>query len=235
MFGFIKKVFVVTMTFFGNNVLKINPWKCVLMNNEKCKIRPHILNINSNNLHFILALLKLSFPDVFKNINVNVCNLVSITIETIHIKRHEAYKCKWRPDASVYNNKQRWNNDKFIYECKELINKGMCDKNFISNVSDWEHECDKSCDIDEYLDYKNCKCRKKLVDNLVEEFSKNIDENEIIYNGTFSDYENVCNSWPIFIVFITITNDRSNIGVINFNPHTETVIYWTYELKMLKK
>ena len=80
----------------------------------------------------------------------------------------------------------------------------MCDKNFISNLSNREHECDKSCDIDEYLDYQKCKCRKKLVDNLVEEFSKNIDENEIIFNGTFSDYENVWNSCTICIVFISI-------------------------------
>ena len=28
----------------------------------------------------------------------------------------------------------------------------------------FECECDKSCDIGEYLDYDNCKCRKKLVD-----------------------------------------------------------------------
>ena len=30
--------------------------------------------------------------------------------------------------ASVYNNKQRWNEDKCICECKELIDKGICDK-----------------------------------------------------------------------------------------------------------
>ena len=33
----------------------------------------------------------------------------------------------------------------------------------------------------EYLDYKNLKCRKKLVDKLVEECSENIDRNEMIY------------------------------------------------------
>ena len=30
--------------------------------------------------------------------------------------------------TSVCNNKQRWNNDKCICECKELIDKGICDK-----------------------------------------------------------------------------------------------------------
>ena len=41
-------------------------------------------------------------------------------------------------------------------ECKELIDKIICDKGFIWNSSNRECECDKSCDIGEYLDYKNC-------------------------------------------------------------------------------
>ena len=40
----------------------------------------------------------------------------------------------------------------------------VCDKGFIWNSSNCECECDKSCDVDEYLDYENCKCRKKLVE-----------------------------------------------------------------------
>ena len=41
----------------------------------------------------------------------------------------------------------------------------------------------------EYLDYKNCKCRDKLVDKLVKEYSENIYGNELLYNRTlnFSD------------------------------------------------
>ena len=42
-----------------------------------------------------------------------------------------------------------------------------------------EYECDKLCDIGKYLDYSNCKCRKRLVDNLIEECIKSIDEVEI--------------------------------------------------------
>ena len=53
-----------------------------------------------------------------------------------------------------------------------MIDKGVCDKAFIWNPSNWECECDKSCDVWEYLDHENCKCRKKLVDKLVEELSK---------------------------------------------------------------
>ena len=55
-------------------------------------------------------------------------------------------------------------------------------------------------DIGEYLDYQNCKCRKRLIDNLVEECSENIDGKEIFHNN----YENVCNSFKIYIVLFAI-------------------------------
>ena len=71
-------------------------------------------------------------------------------------------KCKCRLDAIGCNNKQCWNKNKCRCECKELIYKGICDKGFIWNHSNRECECDKSCDIGEYLDYKNCTCRKKI-------------------------------------------------------------------------
>ena len=32
--------------------------------------------------------------------------------------------------------KQRWNKNKCRYECKEFINKGVCDKDFIWNPSE---------------------------------------------------------------------------------------------------
>ena len=51
---------------------------------------------------------------------------MSRTIEKRHVKRHETCKCKCRLNASVYNNKQRWNNDKCKCECKKLINKDKC-------------------------------------------------------------------------------------------------------------
>ena len=105
------------------------------------------------------------------------------------IKWHETCKCKCRLDASICNNKQRWNNDKCRCELKELIDKGVCDKGFIWNPSNCDYKCDKSCDVGEYLDYENSKCRKRLVDKLVEECSENIDENKLIYKRTLNDDE----------------------------------------------
>ena len=102
---------------------------------------------------------------------------MSRTDETRHIKLHETCKYKCRLDASVCNNKQRWNNDK--YRC-ELIDKGVCDKRYICDLSNCECKCDKSCDHCEYLDYKNCKCSKKLVDKLLEECTETAEKVKIV-------------------------------------------------------
>ena len=54
------------------------------------------------------------------------------------------------------------------------------DKGFIWNPSNCECECNKSCNIVEYLDYSNCKCRKKLIDPLIEECTENINEKKLV-------------------------------------------------------
>ena len=106
--------------------------------------------------------------------------------EIRHIKWHKTCKGKCRLDASICNNKQRWNYENCRCECKELIDKGVCDEGFTWNPSNCDCECDKSCDIGEYLDYKNCRCRKKIIDQLIEECSENIDGNEMLYNETLN-------------------------------------------------
>ena len=62
--------------------------------------------------------------------NIKLFNLISRTNEIRYIKWHETFKCECRLDASVCNNKQGWNQDKCRYECKELIDKRICDKGF---------------------------------------------------------------------------------------------------------
>ena len=48
-FGFIKKIFITAMLCFSSNSLKY-----VSMNNQECKVRPEIMNINSNKTLFYL-------------------------------------------------------------------------------------------------------------------------------------------------------------------------------------
>ena len=78
----------------------------------------------------------------------------------------------------------------------------MC--GFTWNPSNCECECDKSCDVGEYLDYKNCKCRKRIIDKLVEKCSENIDGNESLDAIPLNVYKKVCNSCIIYIVLFAV-------------------------------
>ena len=147
MFEFIKKVFHIGSLFLSS-LVSTTPLSCISMNNQECKVRPEIINVNSDEPAFypfsiktskcggsckniIDPYTKMCVPDVVKNLNVKVFNLMSRTNETRHIKWHEMCKCKCRLDASVCNNKQRWNDGKCRCECNELIDKGVCDEGFI--------------------------------------------------------------------------------------------------------
>ena len=124
-------------TLFSCNVLNVNSLKSVSLNDRECKIRPQVINVNRNEPLFYPynvkvnkcsgncksindPYAKLCVSDTAKNIKVKVSDLMSKTNEARHIKWHETCKCKCRLDASVCNNKKRWNEDKCWYECKEL-------------------------------------------------------------------------------------------------------------------
>ena len=125
MFGFVKKVFFVGLTILSS-FTSVNSLSCISMNNQECKVRPQIVNVNGddpvffpfsiktskcsgscNNINNPCA--KLCVPDVVKNLNVNLFNLVSRINETRRIEWHETCKCKCLFNSNVYNNKQRWN------------------------------------------------------------------------------------------------------------------------------
>ena len=65
-----------------------------------------------------------------------------------------------------------------------------------------------------YLDYANCKCKKRLIDKLVEKYDENADGNEIIYNVTLHVYGRICKSCALnmkllIIMFLIIMGIRS--------------------------
>ena len=215
MFRSIKKCFFIGPLFLSNLVSTM-ALSCISMNNQACKAKPEIINVNSNNPVFYPFSIKRSkcsgnctnindpytkicVPNVAKDLNVKVFILMSRTNKTRHIKWHKTFKCLCRLDAIVCDNKQRWSNDKCRCECKELIDKSICDKGYAWNPSNCEYECDKSCDIGEYLDYKNRKCRKRLVDKLVDECYENIDEVKIV-----SESKTKFNSCIFYIVLFSI-------------------------------
>ena len=187
MFGFIMKIFILIIGLIGLS-LNVIPLTCVSMSNQECKIRPVIININSKEYYPYSILVnkcsgscndinepyaKLFIPDVVKNINIKAFNLMSRNNKK-HVSWHETCTCKCRLDASISDNKQHWNNNKYICECKELIYKSRVGDGLIWNPSICECEYDKSCNMGEYLDYQNCESTKKLIDNLVEEDDEDI-------------------------------------------------------------
>ena len=139
MFGFIKKVFVVAITFFNFNLLNGNSLECVSMNNQKCKIIPEIINVNNNELVDLFSIkvnkcsgscnnindpyAKLCVPNVVKNINVKVFNLISWKNQRKQIKWHENCKFNCKSNSSACNDKQKWNEDKCRCECKKIVDK----------------------------------------------------------------------------------------------------------------
>ena len=120
-----KRISVSTMMFFfGCNLSCVNPLERVSMNNQECKVRPEIVNINSNKPIFYPFSIntskcsgscnnvndpysKLWVPDVVKNINIKNFNLILRNNETRHTEWYQTCKCKCRLDASVCNNKQQ--------------------------------------------------------------------------------------------------------------------------------
>ena len=84
----------------------------------------------------------------------------------------------------------------------------VCHKGYIWNPSNCACECDKLCNIGQYLDYKNCVCRKSLVDKLVEECI-NVIDGDTMYNETLSIDPNGCPLRTpyvvLFIVFLSIS------------------------------
>ena len=97
-FGFVKKLFFVELTVLSG-FTKANSLSFISMNNEECKTRPQVVNVNGdepvifpfstetskcsgscNNINY--PYVKICIPNVVKNLNFNVFNLMSRTNET---------------------------------------------------------------------------------------------------------------------------------------------------------
>ena len=102
MFEFIKWCFFKGLAFLST-LTGINSLSCISMNNQECKVRPQIVNVDINEPVFFPFSIKTSkcsrncnnindpytkmyVLDVVKNVNVKVFNLMSRTNETRHIE-----------------------------------------------------------------------------------------------------------------------------------------------------
>ena len=102
MFVFIKKIFYIGSLFLSS-LVSTTSLNCISMKNQECKVRPEIINVNSNEPVFYAFSIKTSkcsgscnnindpyakicVPNVIKDLNVKVFNLMARTNEIRHIK-----------------------------------------------------------------------------------------------------------------------------------------------------
>ena len=76
----------------------------------------------------------------------------------------------------------------------------VCDKGYMWNPSTCSCKCDRCCETGQYLDYKNCVCRKKTIDDLIEKCTSIVDMD--IKNNTLSKMSDESSSKICFILFI---------------------------------
>ena len=77
----------------------------------------------------------------------------------------------------------------------------IVDKDFIWIPSNCDCKCYKACDVGEYLDYENCKCRKWLVGKFIDECTETVEEVKITSKN---EHENKCGSCTMYIVLFSI-------------------------------
>ena len=120
-FSFVLKMFISGLTVLSNSIT--GALKCVSINNQECKVRPKIVDVSINNpifYHFSVKInrcsgncnnindryAKICVPDVVKNLNVKVFNLMSRSNESRSINLYETCKCICRLNKIICNSKQ---------------------------------------------------------------------------------------------------------------------------------
>ena len=103
--------------------LKVKSLECMSVVNQKCMSRPKIIDINANEPAFYPYSIKvnkcsgscnnindpfakLCVPDISKNINVKVVNLMARINEARQIVWHETCKCICKLTSAICNSRQ---------------------------------------------------------------------------------------------------------------------------------
>ena len=207
-------------------IIKTKALECVFVVNQKFMPRPKIHDVNEgldealfypynvlvnkcsgscNTLDDPMA--KLCVPNIIKRVNMKVYNFLMRLNETRNVLWHES--C--RLNSSVYNSKQIWNSDTCKCDCNEDFAGIMtCNKGYMWNPSTCACECDMWCKPGQYLDYKKCVCKNKLVGKIISECTNRINE------AMISNKKNISNDNTIANIFIGLFSVLLFIGIVCF-------------------
>ena len=154
---------------------------------------------------------KLCIPNIIKGINMKVYNFLIRLNETSNVLWHESCKCVCRLNSSVCNSKQIWNSDTCRCDCNEdfagIIN---YTKGYMWNSSTCECQCDMWCKPGQYLDYKKCVCKNKLIGRVTVECTS------LITETMMNNRDNEDNDNTITNTFIGLFSVLLFVGIVCF-------------------
>ena len=187
------------------SILEINTLECLSVINQKCMPRPKIIDVNEGvgeTLFYPYNVLvnkcsgscntrddpmaNMCVPNIIKNVNMKVYNFLMRLNESRYVLWHESCKCVRRLNSSVCNSKQIWNSD--TCGC----------------------ECDMCCKPGQYLDYKKCVCKNKLIGRVIGECTSLINE------SMMNNKNNIVNDNTTENIFIGLFSLLMFIGFVFF-------------------
>ena len=222
------KIISLLISLFG--IIKTKALECVSVTNQKCMPRPKILGVNQGvgealfYLYNVLVnkcsascntlddpMAKLCVPNIIKRVNMKVYNFFMRLNEARNVLWHESCKCVCRLNSSICNSKQIWNSDTCKCDCNEDFARIMTsNKGYMWNPSTYACECEMWCKPDQYLDYKKCVCKNKLMGKVISECTSLI--NETMVNNKMS----ITNDDTIENIFIGLFSVLLFIGITCF-------------------
>ena len=209
-------MWLINLTISLFSIIKTRALECVSLINRKCMPSPKILDVNEGVGEALFypynvlvnkcsgscdtlddPMTKLCVSNIIKRVNMKVYNFLMRLNETRSVLWNESWKCVCKLNSSVCNNKQIWNNDTCKCDCNEdfasIIN---CTKGYMWSSNTCECQCDMWCKPGQYLDYKNCFCKNKLIGRVIAECTS------IINKTMINNKDNIDNDNIITKIFI---------------------------------
>ena len=83
--------------------------------------------------------------NIREDINLKIIKMTITANKSKTLRKHTSCNCRWKFDVTKCNSNQKWNNYKYKCNCKKPI------KIMLSVAMYVDKECDKDCEIEEYL------------------------------------------------------------------------------------
>ena len=163
MFGLTKKIFI---GLFISIAKLSNHTKCVSLRNQKCTIKPTLINSHPNEYSqefpycpFAIKLdrcvgscntlndlsNKICLPKKTEDLNLSICNMITGINESKTLTKHILCECECRFDGRKCNSVQWWNNNKCQCQCEKchvcdyVLNPATCkcaNRKYLASIMD---------------------------------------------------------------------------------------------------